>query len=73
MDMRSVFLMRTRAALIALMFALALSPPLAAAEDTSVLTYHGDNSRSGNFVVPVLSWDNARSVHLAGWDVRGPS
>src|SRR6266566_413469 len=56
--------MRARAALMALMFALAISPPRAAAEDTSVLTYHGDNSRSGNFVVPALSWDKARSVHL---------
>jgi outer membrane protein assembly factor BamB len=64
MDMRSVFSMRARAALIALMFALAISPPLAAGEDTSVLTYHGDNSRRGNFVVPALSWDKARSLQL---------
>ena len=56
--------MRAPAALMALMFALAISLPLVAAEDASVLTYHGDNSRSGNFVVPALSWDKARSVHL---------
>jgi hypothetical protein len=49
---------------MALVFALAASWPPAAAEDTSVLTYHGNNGRSGNFVVPALSWDKARSVHL---------
>jgi len=56
--------MRARPALIALAFALGVSWPLSAAGETSVLTYHGDNSRSGNFVVPELSWDKARSVHL---------
>jgi PQQ enzyme repeat len=30
----------------------------------SVLSYHGSHDRSGNFVVPRLTWDNARSVHL---------
>ena len=29
-----------------------------------VLTYHGDPARSGNFVMPDLTWDRARSVHL---------
>src|SRR6516164_10576765 len=62
MDMGNIFSMRAVASLIALMFALALSPPIGAAEDSSILTYHGDNSRSGNFVVPALSWDKARSV-----------
>ena len=28
------------------------------------LTYHGDTSRSGNFVVPSLTWEKARSLHL---------
>jgi outer membrane protein assembly factor BamB len=41
-----------------------LSIPAVAAQGNSVLTYHGDNSRSGNFVVPALSWEKARSVHL---------
>jgi outer membrane protein assembly factor BamB len=45
-------------------FALAIAPIPAIAEENSVLTYHGDNSRSGNFVVPALSWEKARSVHL---------
>jgi hypothetical protein len=45
-------------------FALAISLIPAIAEEHPVLTYHGDNSRSGNFVVPALSWEKARSVHL---------
>jgi outer membrane protein assembly factor BamB len=49
---------------VAGMLALANSPSCAIAQDSSVLTYHGDDSRSGNFVVPALSWENARSVHL---------
>jgi hypothetical protein len=49
---------------MALVFALGVSWPPAAAGDASVLTYHGDNSRNGIFVVPALSWDKARSVHL---------
>jgi outer membrane protein assembly factor BamB len=56
--------MRARAALIMGVFALAIAPIPAVAEENSVLTYHGDNSRSGNFVVPALSWEKARSVHL---------
>ena len=34
------------------------------AEEYPVLTYHGDSSRSGNFVVPRLTWEKARSIHL---------
>ena len=30
----------------------------------SVLDYHGDIRRSGKFVVPQLTWERARSVHL---------
>ncbi len=30
----------------------------------SVLTYHGSPDRSGNFVVPSLTWERARAVHL---------
>jgi PQQ enzyme repeat len=36
----------------------------AGAQDNSVLTYHGDAARSGNFVVPALTWEKARSVKL---------
>ncbi len=56
--------MRARAALMAGIFALAISPLPAIAQDHSVLTYHGDDSRSGNFVVSALSWEKAGSVHL---------
>jgi hypothetical protein len=30
----------------------------------SVLTYHGDPARSGNFIVPSLTWDRASSMRL---------
>ena len=32
--------------------------------DGSVLTYHGHADRSGNFVVPNLTWNRARSLRL---------
>lgn len=54
--------MRARVALMAGGFALAISPIPAIAEENSVLTYHGDNSRSGNFVVPALSWEKESQV-----------
>ena len=57
--------MRARAALMAGIFAVAICPQRAIAQDNSVLTYHGDNGRSGNFVVAALSWEKARSIHLA--------
>jgi hypothetical protein len=56
--------MTARIALMAGIFALAISPLRAIAQDSSVLTYHGDDRRSGNFVVPALSFEKARSVHL---------
>jgi outer membrane protein assembly factor BamB len=56
--------MTARPALVAGIFALALSPPHSLAQDNSILTYHGDNSRSGHYVVPALSWEKARSVQL---------
>src|ERR671923_2724753 len=30
----------------------------------SVPTYHGGADRSGNFVVPSLTWERARNIHL---------
>jgi hypothetical protein len=30
----------------------------------SVLTYHGSADRSGNFIVPALTWERARNIHL---------
>ena len=63
--------MRAHAALMAGIFAVAICPQRAIAQDNSVLTYHGDNGRSGNFVVAALSWEKARSIHLApNFDAR---
>jgi hypothetical protein len=58
------FLITIRLALTAGSFALALSPKSARAQDSSVLTYHGDNSRSGQYIVPALSWEKARSLQV---------
>jgi PQQ-like domain len=44
--------------------ALAVLVAASAAQGQSVLSYHGDPARSGNFVVPSLTWERARSAHL---------
>lgn len=62
MNIRRAFSMTARLALRVGSFALALSPLSALTQGSSVLTYHGDNSRSGQYVVPTLSWEKARSV-----------
>lgn len=49
--------------LLAAAFALAASPHAASAQQQSVLTYHGDSSRTGNFIVPTLTPDKARTLH----------
>lgn len=49
---------------MAAVFSLALLPLSTLAQDGSVLTYHGDSSRSGHYVVPALSWEKASSVQL---------
>lgn len=52
--------------LFALMTVVALSavPVAHAAESRSVLTYHGDAARDGDFIVPGLTWQRARALHL---------
>jgi hypothetical protein len=30
----------------------------------TVLSYHGHPDRNGNFIVPSLTWDKARQLHL---------
>ena len=62
MKIRRAFSVGARPALLAGLFALALSPLSALAQESSVLTYHGDNSRSGRYTVPSLSWEKARSL-----------
>jgi outer membrane protein assembly factor BamB len=64
MNIRSFFSSTVRSAVMAGMFALPISSRCAIAQVNSVLTYHGDDSRSGHFVVPALSWEKARSVRL---------
>jgi hypothetical protein len=46
--------------------ALAIGEPAVAQStaDDSVLTYHAHPDRSGNFIVPDLSWDRARTLRL---------
>jgi outer membrane protein assembly factor BamB len=64
MKVRRAFSIAARSAVIAALFAFALSPLFAIAQDDSILTYHGDSSRSGHYVVPGLSWEKARSVQM---------
>jgi hypothetical protein len=45
----------------ALFFGLAVS---GTAQGQSVLTYHGSTDRSGNYIVPPLSWERARNIRL---------
>jgi hypothetical protein len=52
-----------RIALLVALFGVICSRQVAA-EERFVLTYHGDPSRSGNFVVPSLTWEKARAIHL---------
>ena len=53
-----------KTALAALVVGAAMASAPAVAQQQSVLTYHGDESRTGNFVVPALSFDKARAIHL---------
>src|ERR1700719_4664932 len=48
----------------ALMSALAFVALISPAFAQSVLTYHGRADRSGNYTMPALSWDQARSLRL---------
>ena len=64
MTIRRDVWMTAQFALMAGLFAVALSPLSAFAQDSSVLTYHGDNSRSGHYVVPSLSSEKAGSLQL---------
>ena len=52
------------ALLLAISIAATCWPVHGAAQPGSVLTYHGHADRSGNFVVPGLTREKARSLHL---------
>ena len=54
---------RLHALLLATWMAAICLPLRGAAQPASVPTYHGHSDRSGNFVVPGLTWEKARSLH----------
>ena len=63
--------MRARIALLAAALAVVLPSQRASAQQQSVLSYRGDAGRSGNFVVPALTDDKARTLHLdSAFDAR---
>jgi hypothetical protein len=63
--------MRTSAFLAAALATALSAAPATAQPQPSVLTWHGDAGRSGNFVVPALSWQSAASVAPDGaFDAR---
>ncbi len=55
--------MTVRFVLIAVAIAVAASSQQVSAQQKSVLSYHGDERRSGNYVVPALTWQRAQAVH----------
>jgi hypothetical protein len=59
-------IVRTRLTPCARLLALALLSTAAAAPAAAqnVTTYHGRADRSGNFVMPELTWENARKLRL---------
>ena len=65
---------RLKHPLIVWLSALFLVPAIAGAcRAQSVLTYHGSPDRRGNFIVPSLAWERARSLHLdRGFQPRFP-
>ncbi len=53
-----------RIALLAAALALTLAASGLARADSSILTYHGALDRSGRYVVPGLTYERARGLHL---------
>jgi hypothetical protein len=56
--------MRQPSVAVILLATAAIMPAQAASEQDSVLSYHGSSDRSGSFIVPGLTWQSAKSVHL---------
>src|SRR5690242_12951482 len=48
---------------LAALLAFAPAASRAAGPTREVLSYHGDDARSGDFVIPALTFDRARGVH----------
>jgi outer membrane protein assembly factor BamB len=55
---------RTRISSLLIALIAMCAPIQAHSQQDSVLTYHGNPDHSGNFVVPGLSWERARSLHM---------
>lgn len=71
MNVRRASSVTTILALLAGLVALALWPLSAVAQDRSVLTYHHDNGRSGQYIVPSLSQEKAKALQPdRGFDAR---
>ncbi len=56
-------MLRILSALLPLLLLGMIAAARAAEPADSVLTYHGHADRSGNLVVPALSWERARTLH----------
>jgi hypothetical protein len=50
--------------ILSLAIVIGATDPASAADEGSILTYHGAPDRSGNFVVPVLTAERAHGTHL---------
>ncbi len=57
-------LLASVAAIVAVAVTCSAAAQQPAAQQQSVLTYRGDESRGGNFVVPMLTWDKARALRF---------
>src|SRR6266700_3692300 len=55
---------RTRISSLLSALIVTCSPIQAHSQQDSILTYHGSPDRSGNFVVPGLTWERAGTLHL---------
>jgi len=56
--------MTKAAPVLALAIALGVIGSAHAADDDGVLTFHGAPDRNGNFVVPALTAERARGIHI---------
>src|SRR5271166_122628 len=63
--MKPLQMMLIAAATTIMIGSLALAQSPQAPTQDNVLTYHGAADRSGNYKVPGLTWERAKSVHLA--------
>lgn len=65
--------MRLGATIVACLLCLTWRAAAAVSADATIATYHGDPGRSGNYVVPTLSWQALRTMHRdQGFDGRVP-